>query len=166
MKKRAPSMTGSRNRMSAASMRRGFRPAPAAPKSKKAPAVAARKGSSSAAARRSTPAAARGAAAKKAASQPAQNRKVSKMTVNHDQIRRWVEARGGHPAVVKQTVKGRKQSGVLRIDFPGFSGAQTLKAIPWDEWFDTFEEHRLAFLYQDRTVSGKQSRFNKLVCRK
>jgi hypothetical protein len=88
------------------------------------------------------------------------------MTVKHDQIRRWVEARGGHPATVKRTVKGKQAAGVLRIDFPGFSGAQSLKPISWDEWFETFDEKRLAFLYQDKTTSGKQNRFNKLVCRK
>jgi hypothetical protein len=77
-----------------------------------------------------------------------------------------VESRGGQPATVKRTVKGKQGAGVLRIDFPGFSGAQSLKPVSWDKWFEIFEERRLAFLYQDRTASGKPSRFNKLVGRK
>jgi hypothetical protein len=66
---------------------------------------------------------------------------------------------------VKRTAKGEQGAGVLRIDFPGFSGERSLKHISWDEWFDIFDERRLGFLHQDRTATGKVSRFNKLVCR-
>ncbi len=89
----------------------------------------------------------------------------AKSTVDHDEIREWVEARGGHPATVKGTVRGKQAAGVLRIDFPGFSGERSLKPISWDEWFDIFEQCGLAFLRQERTASGKPSRFNKLVAR-
>jgi hypothetical protein len=63
--------------------------------------------------------------------------------------------------------RGSRQRGpgILRIDFPGFSGEKTLEHVSWDEWFDKFEESELAFLYQDRTGSGRPSRFNKLVGR-
>ncbi len=88
------------------------------------------------------------------------------MTTDHEQIRRWVEARGGHPATVKRTVRDHQAAGIIRIDFPGYSGAQTLEPITWDEWFDMFENRQLGFLYQDKTANGKQSRFNKLVARK
>jgi hypothetical protein len=87
----------------------------------------------------------------------------SKATVNHDEIRTWVEERGGHPAVVKGTAE--KGSGVLRIDYPGFSGEETLAPIEWDEFFRIFEENKLAFLYQDETKDGKESRFSKLISR-
>lgn len=90
----------------------------------------------------------------------------ARRTIKHDQIRKWVEARGGHPATVKRTAPGKQKAGILRIDFPGFSGTNSLKAISWDEWFDVFEERNLAFLYQDApTPTGKPSRFNKLVSR-
>jgi hypothetical protein len=88
----------------------------------------------------------------------------SKTTRDHDQIRQWVEERGGHPAIVAQTVRGKKGGGVLRIDFPGYSGEGSLKPISWDEWFQIFDERGVEFLYQDRTAAGKPSRFNKLVC--
>jgi len=59
----------------------------------------------------------------------------------------------------------RAGGGVLRIDFPGFTGQGTLKPGSWDEWFRVFDERRLAFLCQDRTEDGRISRFFKLVDR-
>jgi hypothetical protein len=64
--------------------------------------------------------------------------------------------------MVKRTRSG---GGLLRIDFPGYSGAKSLEPISWDEFFERFEETNLAFLYQDKTGSGRPSRFNKLVGR-
>jgi hypothetical protein len=75
-----------------------------------------------------------------------------------------VEERGGSPARVKGTGK-KKDEGVLRIDYPGYSGEETLEAITWDEFFAAFEKHRLAFLYQEETKDGKKSRFSKLIDR-
>lgn len=47
----------------------------------------------------------------------------------------------------------------------GSSGSEdALKAISWDEFFEIFEDRKLAFLYQDRT-SGGESRFNKFISR-
>jgi len=83
----------------------------------------------------------------------------AKRTTDHDEIREWAESRGGHPATVKQTRRQGQPAGVIRIDFPGFSGQATLKEITWKEWFDIFEKRKLAFLYQNL----KNSRFNKLV---
>ena len=88
---------------------------------------------------------------------------TSKTTTNHDEIRNWVEERGGQPAKVKGTEKG--DSALLRIDYPGFSGEDTLEAISWDEFFEIFDDNDLAFLYQEETQSGKESRFSKFVNR-
>jgi hypothetical protein len=54
---------------------------------------------------------------------------------------------------------------VLRIDFPGYSGKDTLAEISWDEFFEKFDEKKLAFLYQEKTATGRPSRFCKLVGR-
>jgi hypothetical protein len=81
-------------------------------------------------------------------------------TTDHDEIRRWVERHGGHPATVKRT-RTNRDVGMIRIDFPGFSGEKSLDAIGWDEWFDKFDQQQLAFLYQE----GKNTNFNKLVRR-
>ena len=87
----------------------------------------------------------------------------SKTTTDHEEIRQWVEERGGHPAVVRGTA-GRAR-GILRIDFPGYIGSETLEEISWDEFFRNFEESKLAFLYQEQTADGRPSRFAKFVNR-
>ncbi|MBS4017591.1 MAG: hypothetical protein KGZ68_05080 [Dechloromonas sp.] len=81
----------------------------------------------------------------------------ARTTTNHDEIRKWAEARDGHPAMVDTKGKG----GILRIDFG--DPEDGLEQIEWDEFFRIFEESKLAFLYQDEVKSGKTSRFNKLV---
>lgn len=88
----------------------------------------------------------------------------SKTTTDHKVIRQWVEERGGRPATVKRTGDADKP-GVLRIDFPGYSGEESLEEIPWNTFFEKFEENQLAFLYQDKTAGGEESRFFKLVKR-
>ena len=87
----------------------------------------------------------------------------SNTTTNHEEIKQWVEERGGTPAIVKGTEKG--DSALLRIDYPGYSGEDTLEAIEWDEFFEIFDENKLAFLYQDETADGGKSRFSKFVNR-
>jgi hypothetical protein len=101
-------------------------------------------------------------------------------TTDHDEIKRWVEERGGSPARVKptgrtgptdpagRTANGRRRggdAGLLRIDYPGFSGQEALEEISWQAWFDTFDRHELALLHQDAIAGGKTSRFSKLVSR-
>lgn len=54
---------------------------------------------------------------------------------------------------------------MIRLDFPGFSGAQSLEPIGWDEWFQKFDESKLALLVQDKTARGQKSNFNKLIGR-
>ncbi len=86
----------------------------------------------------------------------------SKQTTDHETIRRWAEERGGKPARVSGTGDG-DDPGVLRIDFAG--DEDNLEEISWDEWFEAFEENNLAFLYQEETEGGEESRFSKLVSR-
>lgn len=88
----------------------------------------------------------------------------SKTTTDHDEIRRWAESRGGSPATVRGTEDG-DEAGVLRIDFPGYSGKDRLEHISWEEFFQKFDEKHLAFLFQEETSKGGESRFFKLVSR-
>lgn len=89
----------------------------------------------------------------------------SKTTTDHDTIREWVESRDGVPASVKGTESGEEHAGLLRIHFPEYSGREELEQISWEEFFDKFEESRLAFLYQEKTKDGKISRFFKFTRR-
>jgi hypothetical protein len=87
----------------------------------------------------------------------------SHVTTDHDEITRWVEERNGQPAIVKGTESGG--SALLRIDYPGFTGEQTLEPVSWEEFFRIFDKNNLGFLYQDRTADGDLSRFSKFVDR-
>lgn len=78
-------------------------------------------------------------------------------TTDHDEIRKWIEAREGRPAAVRT----RGSGGILRIDFG--EPEEDLEPIEWEEFFRIFDENRLAFLHQDKTADGKTSRFNKFV---
>jgi hypothetical protein len=89
---------------------------------------------------------------------------TTRVTTDHDEIRRWAEARRGRPARVKGT-GGPGDPGIIRLDFPDDGPDPNLEPISWDEWFRKFDENGLAFLYQERTADGKLSRFNKLVSR-
>jgi hypothetical protein len=88
---------------------------------------------------------------------------ASRITIDHDAIRKWAEKRGGHPTSVTGTEHGKEAAGVLRFDF-GVKD-EKLHAVDWNAFFDKFEESKLAFLYQDKTAGGKVSRFHKFIHR-
>lgn len=101
----------------------------------------------------------RGGAKKKVAAS-----KGSHVLSDRKEIQQWAEERGAHPACVRGT--GNKGDiGVLRLDFPGYTGQDKLEEISWDEFFDKFEERGLSLLVQDTTARGQKSNFNKLVSR-
>jgi len=106
----------------------------------------------------------RGSSSSRSSSGRSSSSRGSQTTTDHDQIRQWAEERGAHPACVKGT-GGKGDAGVLRLDFPGYTGADSLQEISWDEFFAKFEDKKLALLYQDTTKGGQKSNFNKLVKR-
>ena len=85
-------------------------------------------------------------------------------TTDHDEIRQFVESKGGQPACVRGT-GGGGDVGLLRIDFPGFTGEDKLQPISWEEFFEKFDEQNLAMIYQEQTKDGRPSNFVKLVSR-
>jgi hypothetical protein len=82
-------------------------------------------------------------------------------TTDHDEIRKWVEARKGRPSIVGSTEENGRKGGLLRIDFGDKD--EELEEIEWEEFFGIFDENELVFLHQDKTSDGKTSRFNKFV---
>ena len=92
------------------------------------------------------------------------NRAAAKATTDHDEIRQWAEERGARPSCVRGT-GGDDDIGMLRLDFPGYSGEDSLTEISWDEWFDKFDDNNLALIVQDQTAGGETSNFNKIVSR-
>lgn len=85
----------------------------------------------------------------------------SLVTTDHEVIRRWAEARKGVPTTVDGT-EHDGHAGVLRFDFPSNGREQRLREISWEEWFRTFDERRLNFIYQEERSDGKQSNFFRL----
>src|ERR671938_1717511 len=88
----------------------------------------------------------------------------SRTLTDHEEIRQWAEARGGRPAHVKRT-GGEADVGMIRIDFPGYSGEESLEPISWEQWFEKFEEKDLALVVENQPPEGDKARFNKLVSR-
>jgi len=69
----------------------------------------------------------------------------NRSTTDHDEIRRWAEENGGKPARVAGS------DVALRIDFPGDDEPEeVLEQISWEEFFDTFEQENLVFLYNEQ----------------
>ena len=88
----------------------------------------------------------------------------SHVLMDHEEIKRWAEERGGFPARVKGT-GGEDDVGMIRIDFPGYRGEQSLERISWEEWLNKFEEKELALVVENQPPEGDKGRFNKLVSR-
>lgn len=83
-------------------------------------------------------------------------------TTDHDAIRKWIEQRDGKPSKVTGTEDDQGE-GILRVDFA--EPDDKLEPISWEEFFETFEDRKLAFLHQDKTEGGEVSRFFKFVNR-
>lgn len=90
--------------------------------------------------------------------------RVQRVLTSHDQIREWAGSRHAAPACVKGT---ERESGscLLRLNFPGYSGEQSLEEIPWEQWFRVFDDRKLALVVEEKMADGKPSNFNKLVSR-
>jgi hypothetical protein len=90
--------------------------------------------------------------------------KLSKTTQDHDEIRRWAEARDAIPCEVASTEKDG-EAGILRLCFPKAKNRNddALKEIDWDAFFSKFDENGLSLVYQEKTAGGARSNFNKLI---
>ena len=96
----------------------------------------------------------------------AQKTAEAQITTDHVAIRQWAEARGGKPAAVKRT-HDDDDPGIIRLMFPGAPHADdgSLEEITWEEFFEKFDEAKLALLHQDTRAGGGKSLFNKLIGR-
>lgn len=89
---------------------------------------------------------------------------LSRTTRDHDEIRKWAEARGAVPAEVKGTERGGG-AGILRFEFPNAPNRNDskLEEISWEDFFEKFDQNNLELVYQEKTAEGQRSNFNKLV---
>jgi hypothetical protein len=85
----------------------------------------------------------------------------SLVSTDHDVIRQWAEERGAVPATVEGTGPG-DHLGVLRFAFSRGARDKRLRKVSWDDWFATFDERRLNFIYQEERADGRQRNFFQL----
>lgn len=81
------------------------------------------------------------------------------VTTDHEVIRRWADRRGGRPATTRSR-RGGGPARTLRFDFG--DPDEGLEEISWDEWFATFDDRRLNFIYQEHKADGSESNFFRL----
>ena len=68
------------------------------------------------------------------------------------EIRRWAARHRAEPATGEASASGPATTRVtdggtgLRFNFPGFA---PFRSITWDEWFEHFHQHGLAFVYEE-----------------
>jgi hypothetical protein len=89
--------------------------------------------------------------------------RLTHYTTDHETIRKWAEERGGRPTSVSGTRRSGEGAGILRVDFPGHTGSDKLRKIPWARFFDKFDNENLVFIYQEQTKQGRRSNFNKFI---
>ncbi len=83
----------------------------------------------------------------------------SRITTEHDAIRRWAEERGAKPVLA---AKSDGQRASVGLEFHG-SRDTLSREISWDEWFHRFDKSKLALLYQQQTADGERSNFCEIV---
>jgi len=80
--------------------------------------------------------------------------KHSVATINHKEIKAWVDDKNGRPAIVKDG-----SNGDIQIDFSNNDDGRLLKQISWEEWFKIFEEHAFAFQYTRHNSTTKSESY-------
>lgn len=79
------------------------------------------------------------------------------VTRSHHVIRRWAEERGALPATVAGD-RARGSSRCLALPVPG-CGGRHLRRVSWDDWFATFEEEGLSFIFREKKPDGSRSNY-------
>jgi hypothetical protein len=76
------------------------------------------------------------------------------ITIEHDEIRTWVEAHGGVPAKVRGTGRDFSDPPVLRVDFSGEHGDPGLEPMPWEDWLEQFTDQKQAAMFAEPDREG------------
>jgi len=85
----------------------------------------------------------------------------SLVTADRAVIQQWADRRDATPATVDGTEHDGR-AGVLTFVFPLGDSDGRLRQISWDDWFRTFDERHLNFIYQEERSDGRQSNFFRL----
>lgn len=81
---------------------------------------------------------------------------MSETTTDHKVIQKWAEQHGGKPAAVRSTHE-KNDAGIIRIMFPDAPNSHhdALVEIGWEEFFDEFEQKKLALLFDPKSMFSK-----------
>src|SRR5262245_12379204 len=79
------------------------------------------------------------------------------ITIEHAQIVRWTQNRGGRPAIDRMGAAARP---IIRFPHEGDDNL-----VSWEEWISVFDRNEWAFIYQDRTPDGERSRNWRIIPR-
>jgi hypothetical protein len=83
-------------------------------------------------------------------------------TREHHVIREWAEARQARPATGEATISGPPTVQVndggagIRFNFPG---AAPFRPITWEEWFENFDHHHCAFVFDNDASTPLSNRY-------
>jgi len=80
-----------------------------------------------------------------------------KVTIDHAEIRRWAERRGGVPAAIRGSAC-EDRPGILRIVMPSDRARAQLQMLTWNDFFAALEANELA-LALDEHADGTAHRF-------
>jgi hypothetical protein len=76
-----------------------------------------------------------------------------KTTIDHNEIKTWIKDRGGEPVIVKATAI-RNSPGIYDILFGPKD--ENFFPVSWDEFFNWFENMKLAFYYNPHIPRGNE----------
>jgi hypothetical protein len=83
-------------------------------------------------------------------------------TREHDVIRHWAEKRQAIPATGEATASGpatvNVQDGGAGVRF-NFPGTGSYRPISWAEWFDNFDTHECAFVFDNDVADPGSNRY-------
>jgi hypothetical protein len=75
---------------------------------------------------------------------------MSKIIIDHDEIRTWIEEGNGNPGRMAETE-------LLAVYFG--QPEDDITAIEWEEFFEIFDRSNLAFMYEERSAGDTSSFF-------
>lgn len=83
-------------------------------------------------------------------------------TTNHQTIEHWVTNRNGKPIRLREE-NNDPGLGPIAIYFPDIKDkADNAEEIPWTEFFDFFEDKKLAFFYKENEADGSVSYYYRI----
>jgi hypothetical protein len=87
----------------------------------------------------------------------------TRATTDHEMIRLWVRERGGAPAMVRRI--DQPDEGALAINFPNDGSDQPIIDISWSDFFERFDDRKLAFVYRVSLPDAEDAHVYQLVDR-